>query len=81
MRIRHRKNENTGNGKKMCVNQPYLSEKNDIWLVYAQKINNSWTGMLEYRSHSHGHTTKGIAPGEYEWTAQNYVKLDDLFEL
>ena len=25
-------------------------------------------------------TTKGIAPGEYEWTAQNYVKLDDLFE-
>lgn len=35
--------------------------------------------MLEYRSHSHGHTTKGIAPGEYEWTAQNYVKLDDLF--
>ena len=36
--------------------------------------------MLEYRSHSHGHTTKGIAPGEYEWTAQNYVKLDDLFE-
>ena len=25
-------------------------------------------------------TTKGIAPGEYEWTAQNYVKLDDLFQ-
>ena len=25
-------------------------------------------------------TTKGIAPGEYEWTAQNRVKLDDLFE-
>ena len=24
-------------------------------------------------------TTKGIAPGEYEWTAQNYVKLHDLF--
>lgn len=24
-------------------------------------------------------TTKGIAPGEYEWTAQNYVKLNDLF--
>lgn len=25
-------------------------------------------------------TTKGIAPGEYEWTAQNYVNLNDLFE-
>ena len=55
VRIKNRKNENIGNGKKMCVNQPYLSEKNDIWLVCAQKMNNSWTGMLEYRSHSHGH--------------------------
>ena len=64
----------------MCVNRPNLSKIKTFGLVYAQKMNNSWTGMLEYRSHSHGHTTKGIAPGEYEWTAQNYVKLDDLFE-
>ena len=64
----------------MCVNRPYLSEKMTFGLFTHKKMNNSWTGMLEYRSHSHGHTTKGIAPGEYDWTAQNYVKLDDLFE-
>ena len=71
--------DSTGIGKNVRKQAKSIKNK-DIWLVYAQKMNNSWTGMLEYRSHSHGHTTKGIAPGEYEWTAQNYVKLDDLFE-